>query len=123
MPISFLKIKAKGLGSFLGIFLTGTAIANILAMRTMELAVRQSFVMIQVLLGISIGSLILSVYLFFLKKNVALLISVIVLKWPILVYVVYKMTEKREVSSIGIALGFLPLLMSALLWSFLQKNR
>lgn len=73
-------------------------------------------------MGVSLLTLYFSVYLFFLKKNIALLISVIVFKWPILVYVVYKMTKQIEIAPIFLSLGFVPVLISALVWSFLQKE-
>lgn len=121
MPISFSRIKTSSLGSFSLLHLGVSLVANLLALCAMDSQMFQSFVRMQVIFWISLLSIILSSELYFLKKNVALLISVIVLKWPILVYVVYKMMDRLEVAS-GIVLGIVPLLLSILLWSILQKR-
>lgn len=80
------------------------------------------FLISQLLVGASLLSIALSVYLFFLKKNVALLIGVIVFKWPILIWLVYEMTTKYKLTPISFVLGFLPLLIGAFVWSFFQKE-
>lgn len=67
-------------------------------------------------------SLTLSVYLFFLKKNIALLMAVIVFKWPILAYLVYSLTGSKGVNSLGFALGILPLIVGALIWAVRYKG-
>ncbi len=83
----------------------------------------QNFMLGQLYSWISLGSLGLSLYLFFLKKSIALLIALIVLKWPILIYVVYKLTQTVTLEPLWLTIGFLPIFLSALLWSRLLKDR
>ena len=81
-----------------------------------------NFIIGQFYVWVSLTSISLAVYLFFLKKNIALLVGVIVFKWPILIYVVFKLAESVSVSPVYLALGFLPVLLSALIWSVFQKE-
>lgn len=120
--ILMLKKRNKEFTEFLLIYLAITTICTIAAAHFLSKTHRQSFWLGEACMGVSLLTLYFSVYLFFLKKNIALLISVIVFKWPILVYVVYKMTKQIEIAPIFLSLGFVPVLISALVWSFLQKE-
>ena len=71
---------------------------------------------------VSVVSLSLTVWLFFLKKNIALLISVIVFKWPILGVVFYKMAKWIDLEALPFSLGILPIILSSLIWAFLQNE-
>ncbi len=81
-----------------------------------------SLAMAQVLVWFSLLSFAIFAYLFFLKKNVALLVGVIVFKWPILIWLVYKMTGLISISPVFFALGFMSPIIGAIIWSFLQKE-
>lgn len=81
-----------------------------------------SFAMAHFLVWFSLLSFSVSAYLFFLKKNIALLVGVIVFKWPILIWLVYKMTGLIDISPVFFALGFTPPIIGAIIWSFLQKE-
>lgn len=81
-----------------------------------------SFVLGELFLWISLLSISLSVYLIFLKKNIALSVGVIVFKWPILIYVVYKLTNELNIQPGYLSIGFIPIFVSSLVWSALQKD-
>lgn len=117
-----LKKENRGLKELLVIHLVITVICTIAALRLFPENQSANFILGQSYAWVSLLSLSFSVYLFFLKKNIALLVSVIVFKWPILVYVVYKMTEKVELSPGFLSTGFMPVIVSALIWSFMQKE-
>jgi len=82
----------------------------------------QSFMLAQVFVWISLLTLTFSVYLFFLKKNIALLTCLIVFKWPILIYMAYRLTQSLELDSLAFSVGFIPLLLSGLVWSYFQSE-
>lgn len=81
-----------------------------------------SFLLGQLFVWISLISIGVSITLFFLKKNIALIVGIIVLKWPILMYVVYILTERVKPNMVWLSLGTVPILVSALIWSVLQKD-
>jgi hypothetical protein len=122
MHSSYSIVKNKNLRSFFLIHLIVTIICSAFALRVFPQSRLQNFIFGQILVWVSLISITFSVYLFFLKKNIALLVSVIVFKWPILIYVIYKMTEKIESEPLFLAFGFLPVLGTSLVWSFLQKE-
>lgn len=75
----------------------------------------------QLVLWLSLGSLGVSLYLFFFKKSIALLIALIVLKWPILILIVYKLTHIVAIDPLSFSLGFTPVFLSALIAAKLWK--
>ena len=64
----------------------------------------------------------LSVYLLFLKKNIALFTCIIVFKWPILIYGTYQLTKHIDLSPVFFALGLLPVILSSLVWAINKKE-
>ena len=81
-----------------------------------------SFMLAQLFIGMSLLTLTFSVYVFFLKKNIALLIGLIVFKWPILIYMAYRLTRAIELDSLAFSVGFIPLFLSGLIWSYFQSE-
>lgn len=122
MPFSILKVKVNNLGLFFKIHLTITVICTTLTLRFFSSQESVNFVAGELYVWMSLISLSLSVYLFFLKKNIALIVGVIVFKWPILIYVVYRLTESVSLSPVALSLGFFPVLISSIIWSVLQKD-
>lgn len=81
-----------------------------------------SFMFCQLFIWMSLLTLTFSVYVFFLKKNIALLIGLIVFKWPILIYMAYRLIRAIELDSLAFSVGFIPLFMSGLIWSYFQSE-
>lgn len=76
----------------------------------------------QLFVWLSLLSLSLSLFLIFSKKNIALFMGVIVLKWPILIYIVYVLARRVHLSGGHFALGFSPLLFSGIIWAVIKKQ-
>ena len=81
-----------------------------------------SFLIGQGFVWVSLISIGVMIYFYFLKKNIALTVGIIVLKWPILVYLVYQLTERMSLNFVTFALGFLPIFLSSVIWSVTQKE-
>lgn len=107
---------------FLGLHGLVSCFTSILTLSTIGSGAWQNFMLGQFYLWFSLLTLSLTIHMFFLKKNVALLVGVIVFKWPILMYMVYKMTSTVSLQPIWLATGLMTILVSALLWSFLQTE-
>ena len=122
MLTSYLKKTTSRLGNIVTIHILVTILSTYAATQLIDASKLANFLVGQGYAWISLLSLSFSVYLFFLKKNIALLIGVIVFKWPILIYVVYKVTETVKLEPVFLALGFLPLVFSFLVWALLQKE-
>ena len=122
MLISTLKKTTSLLGNIVLIHVFVTVAVSYAASRLFGPGDLANFLVGQAYAWLSLLSLSFSVYLFFLKKNIALLVAVIVFKWPILIYVVYKVTETVKLEPVFMALGFFPLVLSFLLWALLQKE-
>lgn len=120
--MSFFKRSSFQIRIFSLIYFTVGLVSSLITRSIISENQWNSFVVGQVCVGISLISIMFSVQLFFLKKNIALLVAVIVFKWPILMYIVYKMTEMINFKPEWVAIGFLPILASSLIWSFLQKQ-
>lgn len=84
---------------------------------------QRSFLLGQLFVWISVISISLPLSLFFFKKNIALIVGISVLKWPILIFGVYRLTGIVKPNMAHLSLGFMPIFLSAILWSFLQKYR
>ena len=82
-----------------------------------------SFVVGVALMTFSLMSLGMAVYLGFYKKNIALLIGVIVFKLPILIYVVYKLVESFSLSFLHLAAGYGVWVLPSILWLGFQKTK
>lgn len=102
-----------------GIFSGTTAVLMPLVMNFNQW---QSFMLSQAFIWVSLLTLTFSVYVFFLKKNIALLTGLIVFKWPILIYMAYRLTESIEVHSLSFSVGLIPLFVSGLTWSYFQSE-
>ena len=76
----------------------------------------------QLIFGLSFLGVVFSVYFFFLKKSIALFLVLIVLKWPVLIYIVYQMTRLTESRPFYLSAGVFPLFLSVFLWSFAKKG-
>lgn len=122
MPSSTLRVKIDDLLRFFKIHLIITVLCTVLMLCVLSGGSQRNFITGQAYVWISLISVSLSVYLFFLKKNIALIVGVIVFKWPILIYVVYRLTESTNLEPVGLALGFTPVLLSAFIWSVMQKD-
>lgn len=122
MPLFTSKVKTDEILSFLRLHLVVSVIFSTLTLCFTDKSWALNFAIGQLYLWISLISLSLSVYLFFLKKNIALIVGVIVFKWPILIYVVYRLTQSVDFQPIALSLGFLPVVLSSLVWSVLQKE-
>lgn len=72
----------------------------------------------ELLISISLLSVGLGIYLGIFKKNIALLVGVIVFKWPILIYVVFKLVGNNQAYLGFFAAGFSIWVVSALVWAF-----
>ena len=70
------------------------------------------------LITLSLTSVGIGIYLGIFKKNIALLVGVIVFKWPILIYVVFKLVGNNQASLGYFAAGFSIWIISALVWAF-----
>ncbi len=108
--------------TFLGVHGLVTVIATGLMLSVFERERALNFATGELIVWLSLLSLSLSVYLFFLKKNIALIVGVIVFKWPILIYVVYRLTEMVNSPPVFLALGFFPVVLSSLIWAVFQKE-
>ncbi len=82
---------------------------------------RNSFYFGQLIFCLSFLSLIISVRFFFFKKNIALLLILIVLKWPVLIYIVYQVTKLVKPNPIYLSGGIFPLVLSAFIWSLTTR--
>lgn len=122
MRISTSKKTTSWLGNIVVIHSLVTIVASFAASRLFVSGELANFLIGQAYAWLSLLSLSFSVYLFFLKKNIALLVAVIVFKWPILIYVVYRVTQTVKLEPVFMALGFFPLVLSFLLWAFMQKE-
>ena len=122
MPTFDLKNKKLKIVSFLAIHLAVSVVCGVALHSAIGMEMWINFMLGQLFLWVSLSTLSASVYLFFLKKNIALLVGVIVFKWPILMYLVFKMTKNFEFNPQWLALGFMPVLISALVWSKTQKD-
>jgi hypothetical protein len=58
----------------------------------------------------------------FQKKSVALGLAVIILKYPLLGYLVIQMSRQPWFSSIGVLIGFMSFVVSIVLVALLKKN-
>ena len=81
-----------------------------------------SFLWGQAFCLLSLVSLSLSVYFILLKKNIALLVAVIVFKWPILMVILYWLSQSSRFIEAAFSFGFLPVFFSALIWSAVKKG-
>ena len=122
MPLSIPRIKIDQFRYFLLIHGVLTGLTVFLALCATSRGWGSSFTLGQLFVWISLLSISLPVYLFFLKKNIALLVGFIVFKWPILVYMVFRLTQSVELDSVAFSIGFIPVFISALVWSILQKE-
>ncbi len=122
MPIFTLKKDQNSLTQFFLYQGICSFFATVLILCVSTPIDKTSFVISQILVWISLVSIGIAVYLFFLKKNIALLIGVIVFKWPILILLVYKMTTIYRISSVSFSLGLLPLILGSFVWSFTHKE-
>lgn len=122
MPSSTSKIETKNIKLFLGIHLLTTIASSGLMYCAASQSWFHNFLISQVFIWLSLSSLSFSVWLFFLKKNIALLIGVIVFKWPILGIVLYKTVTLIELETVPFSLGFFSVLLSSIIWAFLQKE-
>ncbi len=99
-----------------------TVVLSIFAYLLLEDLSFKNFMLGQIMSWLSLASLAFSIYLFFLKKSIALLIALIVLKWPILIYVLLKLTRMVVLEPVWLSIGFLPIFLSALVWSTFHKG-
>jgi hypothetical protein len=121
MPFSIQKMF-RGFGGLLLIHAALTAlIVGITFSVTNELFFK-SFLFGQALVWISLITISLPMTLFFFKKDIALIVGIIVLKWPILIYFVYLLTRMIEHDLAQVVIGFMPIFVSSLLWSVFQKD-
>ncbi len=109
-------------GPFLAIHGLVTLLATTLMLSVFELNSALNFAIGELFIWLSLLSVSLSVYLFFLKKNIALIVGAIVFKWPILIYVVYRLTEMVNSAPVFLALGFVPVVLSSIFWAAIQKE-
>ena len=84
---------------------------------------KTSFYLGQLYFWLSLLALSISVQFFLLKKNIALFIVAIVLKWPVLIYIIYQTTNIVKIHPFYLSAGIFPLIMSALFWSLMVKKR
>lgn len=122
MPLSILMPKESNFGLFLAIHGVVTVVATFLMLSVFGLNSALNFAIGELFIWMSIISLSLSALLFFLKKNIALIVGVIVFKWPILIYVVFRLTEMVNSAPVFLALGFVPVVLSSLIWASMQKE-
>lgn len=107
---------------FFGIHLVITAIASLIIHGVTAEQEWESFLCGQLFVWLSLLSLSLSLFLIFSKKNIALFMGVIVLKWPILVYFVYSLTQRVNLSGAWFALGLFPIVVSGIVWAGVKKQ-
>jgi len=81
-----------------------------------------SFLMAAGLVLVSMISVALVLRVMFLKKNIALLVVVIVFKWPILIYILLLLLKNFEVEALGFSLGTLAWVPSTLAWHFIANR-
>ena len=122
MPISLWPKSNHPYKQFFLIHLVITVTLTLAAQRLCSENNFQSFCLGQFYVWLTFISISFSVRLFFLKKNIALLIAIIVFKWPILIYVVYLAARLVNPSSLFLAAGFVPILISSLVWALMQKE-
>lgn len=95
---------------------------SLLLLPVMEREVWLSFQWGQVFMLFSLISVALSVHIFFLKKNIALFTGLIVFKWPILIYMAFRLTQLTELRPWSFVMGFSPILLTAFIWSYRQRD-
>ncbi len=99
-----------------------TLLFSALMLRVLNPPQWQSYALSVGLVTAVLLTLTLAVYLFFLKKNIALLTAVIVFKWPLLGYLVYLVIGDSKIDSLGFPLGIAPLILGALIWALRYKE-
>ena len=122
MLSSILKNRNKSILQFFTIHVVITVVCSTLMLGAIGGSRAINFLIGQFYVWVSLWSISLSVYFFFLKKNIALLVGVIVFKWPILIYMVYILTKSVSAKPVFLALGFIPIAVSSLIWAVLQKE-
>ena len=119
MLISFLKKRSR---SFFVIYFIITGICCAASELFFDPEERSHFYFGLFLFCLSFLSLLVSVHFFFLKKNIALLLVLIVLKWPVLIYIIYQMTKLIKPNPVYLSAGVFPLVLSAFLWSLITRR-
>lgn len=122
MPSSTSTPKESNIGLFLIVHGVVTVVLTLLMLGVFDLNSALNFAIGELFIWLSILSISLSALLFFLKKNIALIVGVIVFKWPILIFVVFRLTEMVDSAPVFLALGFVPVVLSSLIWASMQKE-
>ena len=81
-----------------------------------------SFALGAALVTFSFASLGATLYWAFFKKSIALLVGVIVLKWPILIYAMIWFMEQIQVYLPAAALGSMVWLPAGIIWHFIANK-
>ena len=124
MCIYSMNENTKILKLFFIIHIVMTILGAAAALCVLDKEALWSFLAGELLMSFSLTSIGFALYLGFFKKNIALLVGVIVFKWPILIYVVFKLIGNDQASLGYFAAGFSTWIFSALIWSiFNQKVR
>ena len=114
--------NTKTLKLFIIIHILVTLLGTIVALCVLNEGASKMFLIGELLMGFSLLSVGIAVYLGFYKKNIALLVGVIVFKWPILIYVVFKLVGENQAYFGYLAAGFSTWIFSAIIWSFFNQK-
>ena len=106
----------------LGLQISGWLLGSALTLRVAGPDAAVSFALAGGLVIISMVTLGLVLWVMFLKKSIALLVVVIVFKWPILIYLLHSILESIEVNALGFSLGAMVWMPSTLAWHFLVNE-
>ena len=107
--------------TFLWVYAGTTTICCVVSPVFFTTSEQLGFYLSQVLFFLIFIWLTVCVQIFFWRKNTALLLSLNVLKWPFLIYIVYKMTKLVELEMLPFFLGVSPFILSALIWSLFMQ--
>ena len=123
MSISFTKDDISKIKGFLVAHGLVFVVASLMGFFMLSRAGFVSLMYGQLVMVLSLSSISVAVYLGAIRKNIVLLVSVIVLKWPILLYVLFKMFEKKQEQVEFFVLGMSLVFVSSGFWYLTNKQR
>ena len=118
----FMNETTKTLKLFFIIHIVISVLAGVIALCVFDGEAFRNFIIGELLMSFSLLSMGFALYLGFFKKNIALLVGVIVFKWPILIYVVFKLIGNNQAYLGYLAAGFSIWIFSALIWSIFNQR-
>lgn len=116
------KILHNELGQLFCIHLVVAAVLGLLSLGFLKQPLALSFLAGEGLLTFSLLSFGLVLAFQKFQKNWGLLLCVIVFKWPFLLYVVFVLTNRYDLPTMGMVAGLMVWLISVPIWMTFQKD-